>query len=480
MMNISLDPDSRRFRAKQVGMLMQAYRHAYGNDGRKSRLSQEGLLKLMGQVDPVYLERYNHSTVARWESGATRPSKERLEVFGKALNLSAAEVEGLISLAGLHEIAEGPQSDAGKGLVSEVAAEPIVSPVEASPELVVHLPTHTVRITRYILTKFGLPGLAVAGVGYMLARLGWNAGWIMSLYVATAVLLVLVQGFLRVRRSHEIREVYFLTVFFLISGNLLQAPATKMDPYGFYAMGEFANTPYPYLLATLVNLGLALLAGVMFDFLWRWQYSSNRGFKNVYHRAAVTAFPPLLFVYVFSFFICCFGMWIFLMLVFSITGGTFMAILAMRDKDVVFRKWERKLLLQAAMGVILILTAVGAATILILYLEPSPLAIPDHTLIRSWEIDFGALGYSPDELLERYRVGAVWSSLATLIYMIIVLGGSLLVTIYRLDEIDSNGAQSEAATTGATELPGHHPQVDSHQELLNASGQFPTIHSNVP
>ena len=423
---------------------MQAYRHAYGAEGRKSRLSQEGLLKLMGLVDPLYLERYNHSTVARWESGATRPTKERLEVFGKALNLSSAEVQGMIWLAGLHDYEEAPSAGDIKGPNGEGDTGAVASKLEAVTVPVDHSPTHTGQVARYVLTKFALPGLAVASVGYILARLGWNAGWIMALYVVAAVALILIQGFLRVRRSHELREIYFLTVFFLISGNLLQAPAIRMDPYGIYALGEFANTPYPYLLAMLVNLVLALIAGLMFDFLWKWQYLSNRGFKNTYHRAVWTVFPPLLFVYIFTLFFCCMGMWIFIMYVFSIMGGTFTAILAMRDKDAAFRNWEKRLLLQAAMGVILILTAIGGASILILYLEPSPLAIPDHTLFRSWEIDFEALGYSPDELLERYRIAAVWSSLGTLIYMVIVLGGSLLVAICRLDGKNSADAQSAA------------------------------------
>ena len=39
-------------------------------------------------------------TVARWESGTTRPTRDRIEVFGQALNLSPAEIEGLMRLAG--------------------------------------------------------------------------------------------------------------------------------------------------------------------------------------------------------------------------------------------------------------------------------------------------------------------------------------------------------------------------------------------
>ena len=80
---------------------MRAYRHAHTREGTNRRLSQSGLLDLMGQVSPEYLDRHDHSTVARWESGARRPTRERLEVFGQALDLAPAEIDGLLRLAGL-------------------------------------------------------------------------------------------------------------------------------------------------------------------------------------------------------------------------------------------------------------------------------------------------------------------------------------------------------------------------------------------
>ena len=94
------DTESRRWRAKQMGMLMRAYRRSYRMQGRDGRLSQSGLLDLMGRVDERYSELHGHSTVARWESGTTRPTRDRIEVFGQALNLSPAVIEGLMRLAG--------------------------------------------------------------------------------------------------------------------------------------------------------------------------------------------------------------------------------------------------------------------------------------------------------------------------------------------------------------------------------------------
>ena len=429
-----LDSETRRTRAKQVGMLMQAYRRAFTPQGGSGRLSQEGLLKLMGQFDPIYLERYNHSTVARWESGATRPTEKRLKVFGQALKLSEAEVEGLIRLAGLYEESETSRSlDA-----SERQAGPEQRQVSAgdASELAGYSPSFFVQGIRFTLSRLVLPGLGVAAAGFALASSGWNATWMMMLYIIVVAGLVLAQGFLRLRRSNELRELYFISVFFLLSSKLLQAPLIRMDPFGYYAISDFASTPIPYLLSLLTSLLLALAAGLTFDFLWRRQLAGEVSALNIWQRTACTSFTPLILVYGACLLLTGLGTWIYLLLVFSILGGSFMALLILRDETVSFTQWERRLLLQAGLAVTIVLTAVGGALVVIMYLYPSMLAIPDHTLIRSWEIDFAALGYPKDELMDRYRIGAVWSSLATVVYMVVSLGGSLFITIYRLGERD--------------------------------------------
>ena len=427
-----LDSETRRMRAKQVGMLMQAYRRAFTPRDGSGRLSQEGLLKLMGQVDPIYLERYNHSTVARWESGATRPTEKRLKVFGQALNLSDAEVEGLIRLAGFYE-----ERETGRALdrsERQAGAEEGRVPAGDTSESAGYSPSFFVQGIRFSLSRLVLPGLAVAAIGFALASSGWNATWMMMLYVIVVAGLVLAQGFLRLRRSNELRELYFISVFFLLSSKLLQAPLIRMDPFGYYAIGDFAATPIPYLLALLTSLLLALAAGLMFDFLWRRQMAEGVSTVNMWPRTACTCFTPLLMVYAACLLLTGLGTWIYLLLVFSMLGGCFMALMVLRDDSVSFTRWERRLLLQAVLAVSVVLTAVGGALVVIMYLYPSTLAVPDHTLLRSWEIDFDALGYSRDELMDRYRIGAVWSSLATVVYMVVALAGSLFITIYRLGE----------------------------------------------
>ena len=82
---------------------MKAYREAFVPGPGRRGLSQEELLRRMADVDAEYAQRFSHTTVSRWESGTTRPTVDRLRVFGKALNLSEDEIAGMIYLAGLAE-----------------------------------------------------------------------------------------------------------------------------------------------------------------------------------------------------------------------------------------------------------------------------------------------------------------------------------------------------------------------------------------
>ena len=271
---MDVGPEIRRTRARQLGMLMQAYRRDYAVEGQTGRLSQEGLLRLMGQADPRYRDRYDRSTVARWESGEIRPTRERIEVFGRALNLSLIEVEGLISLAG-PDLQNGVlQTNGPEGF--EGAGEGDGAPWQAAAADNNVIPSYAGEVMRFSLFRFLLPGSCIAGAGYLLVLQGWDSAWVLMLYVGAAIGLVLAQGFLILRRSRELRELFILSVFFLHSQSLLQAPLTRMENYGFYAIGDFGGTPIPYLLALIVNLFLALAAGLMFDFFWRWQYFGDR------------------------------------------------------------------------------------------------------------------------------------------------------------------------------------------------------------
>lgn len=85
----------------QVGMMMRSYRESFVKEDGRRGITQSELLRRMAVQDPYFDMRGSHGTVSRWESGQTTPTVERLEAFGRALNLSDEEIEGLILLAGL-------------------------------------------------------------------------------------------------------------------------------------------------------------------------------------------------------------------------------------------------------------------------------------------------------------------------------------------------------------------------------------------
>ena len=439
------DSESRRIRARQVGMLMQGYRRAHRGEHRGGKLSQEGLLRLMGRVDDKYLNAYDRSTVARWESGEIRPSKERLEVFARALDLSPVHLQGMLVLAGL-EITGEIQSEksASGGRNGVVTATP--TPADSAGDAWVNRPverSYVGEIIRFFLSRFLLPGLGIAAAGYFLTWAGWSAEWMLTAYVIVVIAAVLTYYFLKLRRSEHLRDLYMVSVFALLTAPLLQAPLIRMDPYGFYNVDSFANTPMPFVLALLGNLLLSLAAGVMYDFLFRWQM--RRGDNNPYRRAAWIALPPLAFVYVCGLLFCYVGTWLYLLEVFPVLAGVIVAILVLRDESVRFGERTRWLLIQTSIAITIVLTTVSLAGMVVVYWDPSLLFVPDHTLIRSWEVDFTALGYAPQEFEERARIGVVWSSLAAIIYMVVAIGGSLAVTIY------SKGNGDSASAAGAPE-----------------------------
>lgn len=460
---MGLEREDRRLRAAQVGMLMRAYRESFTQpDGRKG-LTQEELLGRMADADGQYGERYSHSTVSRWESGATRPTRQRLVAFGKALELSAVEVEGLITLAGLedHErsgaLNRAASSDgAGVGIGDNPGDELATFDApsrQAGDRLIAS--SNLAAAIRFCLFRFLLPGLCVAGGGYALSSLGWTPDWILTFFIAIVIGLVLTQGFLRMRKGDPLREFFFVSVFFLLSTPLLQMPLIRMDNYGFYTIADFAGTPIPCLMALMVNLALAIIAGLMFDFLRKRHYSKDVSERKAPQRAAWVALLPLVFVYCCIIVISNVGSWIHLTVVLPVLGVVFITLLVLRDPMITPRERDLQFLLWAVVTAIIVLSALGGATILTLYLAPSTLPQPDHNLLYSWDIDFAALGYTQDELAEKLHLGFIWVALSNFVYVVAVIGGNLIVAIYRRG--NGNGAQPAVVISELSD-PGAHDQ----------------------
>ena len=234
----TIESNYRKVRARQVGRLMLSYRLERKGRGRGGRLSQKGLLDLMGRVKGGF-EDYSHSTVGRWESGEILPTKERLEVFGAALDLDQAEIHGLIALAGLEGDSAGLAAGVGKGDTRDVKASTPVGSGDSSGNAGASgglEPSYPGAVVRYCLTRFVLPALVIAGAGYCLHSLDLSESWMFALYVVAIAVMVLAQGFLKLWRSNQLRDLLFVSIFFILTAPVLQMPLVGTDVYGLYTI----------------------------------------------------------------------------------------------------------------------------------------------------------------------------------------------------------------------------------------------------
>ena len=437
-----LERDAQRFKAIQVGMLMRAYRESFPTREGGRGLTQEELLRRMASVDSDYTQRYSHTTVSRWESGATRPSRERLEVFGKALNLSAVEVDGLFTLAGFGPDAGTAQpyrdlNDDDEGLAAVAPArvetafdysqEPIVPACMGGSQSISSL-------VRHALFCFVLPALVIVGGAYLLAVVGWNETWMSMAYIVGVIILRLSAGYMALQSPYDLCEFLSSSLFFLLTTPLLQSAALHVDHYGFYALMGFDGAPTHYMLALLVNLVLATIAGGTFYVLWRWRYSPRRAELNTLRRAGAVVIPPVALVWVVTAVITNVGIFIQFVPLFAVLAAACMIMLMLRDPDGALDHEDRRFLLWSTLLVAIVLSVFAAGVMIAVYASPGlPTIWPDHNLLFTWDIDYAALGYPQAEAPERYKIGYLWHAMSLIVYMLFVVGGTLLATIYRFD-----------------------------------------------
>ena len=61
--------------------------------------------------------------------------------------------------------------------------------------------------------------------------------------------------------------------------------------------------------------------------------------------------------------------------------------------------------------------------ILAIYLSPDlPRVLPDHNLLRSWQIDFARLGLTQEVALDGLNLGYMWHAIWVFSYMFFVVG----------------------------------------------------------
>ena len=447
---------------------MRSYRESFALGTGRRGLSQAELLRRMGAVDDVYETRYSHGTVSRWESGSTRPSVDRLRVFGMALNLSETEVAGLILLAGL-----APDFP-GAALALSSGSDPVRRPESPGvvPGVVLDgvelgdpdrdsllagsvggrrrrglMPSLSAEVRLFFLRVL-LLGVALTACGYVLSLAGWDGSLHTVPFAGFAVALVLGQGFLFPERQAGLREFFWVSIFFVLTTPLFQFAPLGLDHYNFHVLDAIRGTWIPCLLALLVNLVLASGAGVLFHLLHRWQYVGGET-GGALRRALWVALPPLVVVYGVAVVITNASVSIQLAFLVPVIATVFTALLVLRDPEVTFSERDRRILFPVVAATAMLCGTLGLVVIVAIYVSPDlPMVLPDHNLLGSWEIDFGELGITRDEALDRLNVGYMWHAMSLFAYMAFVVGGSLIVAVYRMG--DGGDPDVAPASSGPT------------------------------
>ena len=287
---------------------------------------------------------------------------------------------------------------------------------------------------RFVLLRVLPLGVAIVG-GYALSIYGWNNAWMPAAYVVFALGIVLAQGFLLPDRGAPMREFFWVSMSFLLTTPLLQFAPIHMDHYNFHTIGDPRRHPDAlHAGASRTNLVITSAAGLMFQLLWRWQYSGDGGESSALRRAAKVAVPPVISVYAVVVVITNISVSIQLAILLPVLAAVFTALLVLRDPAYKPSERDRLFLLSTTSVLAIVSTALGIVAILAIYLSPNmPSVLADHNLLRSWEIDLAALGFTREEALDRLDLGYLWHAIWVFAYMFFVVGGRLIVSVYRID-----------------------------------------------
>lgn len=413
-----------RARNAQVGLLMKTYRQTFVAEDGTRGLTQEELLRRMADVSPDYAERYSHATVSRWETGRTRPTLQRLRVLGAALGLEPPDIAGMVLLAGLAANFDTAMECVASGSGPTVAYP--VTPPNAEP-------VRGKSKVPWTVARFALLAIGIVAFGYALAFLGWDASWMPVAYVGFGLALVVGQHSLLPGVSDDLADLFWVSLFVVSTTPLLQFSPLGMDHYNIYFLADFAGTHYPYMLALLLNLSMALVGAMLFRAPWPWRYHTEGALGSAVRRAVWSVLPAVGAVYGVMVVLSNISVWIQFAVLMPVVAAVFIILLVVRDPEINPRERDRRFLATTFMVIMIVTTSLGVIAILAIYVSPDlPTVLPDHNLVHSWQIDFAELGFTREEALHRVNLGYMWHAMCLLAYMVLVLGSCLLTSIYRM------------------------------------------------
>ena len=222
----------------------------------------------------------------------------------------------------------------------------------------------------------------------------------------------------------------FVSLVVMLNLHAVFVPVTGIDQYSLFALDSVAHRPYPLLISLGTNTILAVLASIVHHFLWKQQYLGSRGLAEPFQRAALVIGAPVLLAFLPSSLLTVNGGQGYPVAVaFLIFAGLTIAT-ALKDPETVpLSPTDSLVWIGVAAAVILVFLTVSIGILVLLYAgEISP---PTANLFGSLKIDWSNMGYDPSEYAQRYRSTLIPFTMATTTYMVIVVGGVVLGSIWK-------------------------------------------------
>ena len=209
---------------------------------------------------------------------------------------------------------------------------------------------------------------------------------------------------------------------------------TGLDPYGLNRwLPGYTGSVWLFALSFAIIFLISVASTVLFYLL------SNRkgGARHVLTRTVWRVIPPLVLAYIPLLLFSIIAVAIFCLVVFALFGGMFMAIVAFRDKEFRLSSSAVDSLRDTVRVQCLILGVMYVALMSVMHLgfhfAPETLSgVNESLLLGSAAIDFDSLGYGQAELIDRLRLGGLWTQLAMGVCLYGV-GVYLLRTVHALE-----------------------------------------------
>ena len=423
-------------------MVLRGYRQA-------ARLSQEQLRNRLVR-DKGYPGPRDRSMVSNYELGKNQPSEQYLTfvldvleptLAEQGLKIDEADRDHLLFIAGysskgvsdVSELQSSVRSVRDSQARLSAGFEGLSDQVASSLSIEEKLKDAAVKMIP--------PALYVATIGYLIDALSLVRTWVILAYLVVGFGIVVGTPILhrfRSGRTDRLGDLFFVSTFLLMSAPLLQGAFTRMDHYGFHTLSELTGRTVPFMLAMVVNLALALVATAFFNLLRSWLNRESDTF-GAFPRAVMATVPPVAFLFTNVLLFGNPGMWLFFSGTFTTMGAGFVAILVFRDPDL--RLGEKDgWMIQAVFAVVLLVGVFWAAGIFAGYMQPTGAESGQHNLLVSTDEDAVGLGtvtqdyaeklgYPVSEYVSRTLFGMVWMNVATALFLVVVLGSSVMSAI---------------------------------------------------